>query len=319
MDMYRMHGATEAGVPMESIGRRPLGRLIAKRRWLGKGVVSAASAKHDATRVARLRTGIMESSGGGVSGRVALVTGAGAPDGIGFATARLLAEAGAKVAITSTTTRIFDRLKALPAEDAAKAAFAADLAKPKPAHDLVAAVKQRFGRLDILVNNAGMLQTGRKGKASPVARIGDDEWHDALAINLDTCFFVTRAAIPLMLRRRYGRIVNIASVSGPLVIYPNGGAYGAAKAAMTGYTRALAFELGSRGITANAVAPGWIDTGSSTEIERRAGRATPIGRPGRPEEVGAVALFLASEQASYLTGQVIVVDGGNIIQEIKGS
>lgn len=255
----------------------------------------------------------------GVKGRVALVTGAGAADGIGFAAAKLLAAAGAKVAITSTTKRIFERLEELPTEDENKAAFTADLSEDKQAAALVAAVKKRFGRLDILVNNAGMLQTGRASKASRVERISDDEWRRSLAINLDTCFFVTRAAIPLMLRKKYGRIVNVSSVSGPLVTFMKGGAYGTAKAAMMGYTRSLALELAPHGITANAIAPGWIDTGSSTEVERRAGRATPTKRPGKPEEIGAVALFLASEGASYLTGQLIVVDGGNLLQEIKGA
>jgi 3-oxoacyl-[acyl-carrier protein] reductase len=253
------------------------------------------------------------------TGRVALVTGAGAADGIGFSAAKLLAEAGAKVAITATTKRIQERLKELPCAAASKAAFIADLTDEKAARDLVAGVKKRFGRLDILINNAGMLQTGHANRASRVDRINDAEWRRALALNLDTCFFVTRAAVPFMLRGRYGRIVNISSVSGPLVTFPRGGAYGTAKAAMTGYTRSLALELGKMGITANAIAPGWIDTGSATAKERRAGRNTPKGRSGRPEEVGAVACFLASEAASYVTGQLIVVDGGNIIQEIKGS
>ncbi len=261
----------------------------------------------------------MATKGNGYEGRVALVTGAGAADGIGFAAAKLLAEAGAKVAITSTTRRIQDRLKELPGTADSKAAFAADLSDDKQARALVAAVKKRFGRLDILINNAGMIQTGKKNTASPVERIDDDEWRRALALNLDTCFFVTRAAVPIMQRQKYGRIVNVSSVSGPLVTFPKGGAYGTAKAAMMGYTRSLALELAPLGITANAIAPGWIATGSQSAKEKRAGRNTPAGRSGQPEEVGAVAWFLAGESASYVTGQLIVVDGGNIIQEIKGN
>jgi 3-oxoacyl-[acyl-carrier protein] reductase len=261
----------------------------------------------------------MRTKGNGFEGRVALVTGAGAADGIGFAAAKLLAEAGAKIAITSTTKRIQDRLRELPGAAASKAAHIADLSDSAQAKALVTAVKKQFGRLDILINNAGMIQTGKKNTASRVESIDDDEWRRALALNLDTCFFVTRAAVPLMQRQRYGRIVNVSSVSGPLVTFPKGGAYGTAKAAMTGYTRSLALELASQGITANAIAPGWIATGSQSAKERRAGRNTPAGRSGRPEEVGAVACFLASEGASYVNGQLIVVDGGNIIQEIKGN
>jgi len=261
----------------------------------------------------------MKTKGNGYEGRVALVTGAGAADGIGFAAAKLLAEAGAKVAITSTTKRIQDRLKELPGAAGSKAAFIADLSSNAEAKALVAAVKKQFGRLDILINNAGMIQTGKKNTASRVESIDDDEWRRALALNLDTCFFVTRAAVPIMQRQRYGRIVNVSSVSGPLVTFPKGGAYGTAKAAMMGYTRSLALELASLNITANAIAPGWIATGSQSAKEKRAGRNTPVRRSGRPEEVGAVAWFLAGESASYVNGQLIVVDGGNIIQEIKGN
>ncbi len=256
----------------------------------------------------------------GVVDRVALVTGAGSADGIGFATAAALAGAGARVVITSTTRRIFDRLAGLPSsKDDRKAAFVADLTDAKAAKRLVADVVKRFGRIDILVNNAGMIQTGKRAKSSLVHQIDDAEWRRTFEINMDTCFYVTRAAIPHMLKRKYGRIVNISSVSGPLVIFPRGGAYGAAKAAMTGLTRALAHELAGKGITANAVAPGWIATASSSAWEIKAGRNTPTGRSGRPEEVAALALFLAGEEASYVNGQMIVVDGGNTIQEYKGA
>jgi len=253
----------------------------------------------------------------GVSGRVALVTGAGSAGGIGFATAKFLAKAGAKVAITSTTKRIDDRLRELRGP-AARAAFIADLTDPDAVAALVAAVNARLGKIDILVNNAGMVQTGVNEPAKLFHKVTEAEWRRTLDINLDTCFRVTKAVLPQMLRREYGRIVNIASVTGPLVTNPKSAGYSAAKAAMVGLTRALAIEVADNGITVNAVAPGWIETESSSKQEVIAGKNTPIGRSGRPAEVGAVALFLASVEASYVTGQMIVVDGGNSIQEYKG-
>jgi 3-oxoacyl-[acyl-carrier protein] reductase len=254
----------------------------------------------------------------GVRDQPALVTGAGSEAGIGFATARLLALQGARVAITSTTKRIFDRLAELPGDPGRHVAFTADLTLPDAAEGLVEAVRRSFGRIDILVNNAGMTQLGRRETSSLFQRISDVEWAYKLEINLNTAFRVTRAVLPQMMRRRYGRIVQIASVTGPLVSNPHSAGYGAAKAAMVGMSRALALEVAGRGITVNAVAPGWIATASSTKQEITAGNNTPIGRSGTAEEVAHVALFLASKAASYVTGQMIVVDGGNSIQEYKG-
>lgn len=253
-----------------------------------------------------------------LKGQVALVTGAGSADGIGFATATILAQRGARVAITSTTDRIATRLAELDAADTDKFAMAADLTRERQVERLLVRVLKKFGRIDILVNNAGMIQTGERAKASRVQDVTTDEWKRAIDINLNTCFYVTRSVLPHMLRQRYGRIVNIASVTGPVVTYDRSAAYSAAKAAMVGYTRAAALDVGRRNVTVNAVAPGWIATASSSKMEIEAGKRTPVGRPGNAAEVAAVAAFLASREASYVTGQMIVVDGGNTIQEHKG-
>jgi 3-oxoacyl-[acyl-carrier protein] reductase len=253
----------------------------------------------------------------GVTGRTAIVTGAGSADGIGFATARLLLAAGARVAITSTTGRIHDRLTELGAGPDRAFAQAADLTVPEQVADLVAAVQSRLGNIDILVNNAGMTQVGGDVPGGRLSQMSEAGWDYGIAINLKTCFLMTRAVLPGMMERRYGRIVQMSSVTGPLVGIAGSSVYAAAKAGMLGMTRALAIEAGSFGITVNCVGPGWIQTGSSSEAEIVAGRHTPVGRPGTPAEVGHAAVFLASEEASYITGQMLVVDGGNIIQEYK--
>jgi 3-oxoacyl-[acyl-carrier protein] reductase len=255
----------------------------------------------------------------GVKGRVALVTGAGSARGIGFACAKALAAAGARVAITSTTKRILRRRDELPCASADTLAVIADLTKAADVKRLVEETNRTLGPIEIVVNNAGMVQTGHRMRHGRAHDMSDEEFQHHLDLNLKTCFAVTRAVLPAMMRRRYGRIVNIASVTGPLVINPKSSGYGTAKAAMVGYTRAVAIDVASKGITVNAVAPGWIASGSASKKEMVAGAQTPVGRSGTPDEVAALALFLASEQASYITGQMVVVDGGNSIQEFKGS
>jgi 3-oxoacyl-[acyl-carrier protein] reductase len=251
----------------------------------------------------------------GVEGRVALVTGAGSADGIGFATARLLRARGARVAITSTTDRIFERLDELGCDDQSYAGTA-DLTDSTKVTALIEAVEDTLGPIDIVINNAGMVQVGREEPWSSLVDVSEESWRYLMDINLTSVFLVTKALLPGMLKRRYGRIVQMSSVTGPVVGIEGGAPYGAAKAALLGMARSLAIEAGP-GVTVNCIGPGWIKTSATEEDDIIAGNHTPAGRPGTPEEVGHVAVFLASEEASYITGQLIVVDGGNTIQEYK--
>ena len=252
----------------------------------------------------------------GVAGKVALVTGAGSAGGIGLACARALLHAGASVAITSTTARIFERQAEF---GAGSQAAIADLTRQAEVEALVAGVQAALGPVDILVNNAGMQQSGIDHARRPLSDLPDATWEFGLAISLTSAFRMCRAVLPGMQARGFGRIVQMSSVTGPLVGIDGSGSYAAAKAGLMGMTRVMAIETGGYGVTVNAVGPGWIATDSSSKAELRAGRHTPLQRPGTPAEVAHAVLFLAAEEASYITGQLIVVDGGNTLQEVKGT
>ncbi len=248
-----------------------------------------------------------------LAGKVALVTGAGAGDGIGFACAQMLQKAGARVAVTSTTARIADR-----AADLGCFGHQADLTDPAQVAALFGAVNEALGPVEILVNNAGMVQTGTRVKRGRLGDLSDADWAHHMGLNIGITFYCIRAALPAMRGAGWGRIINMASVTGPVVTIDGSSGYATAKAAITGMTRSVALEYGREGITCNAVLPGWIATGSSSAKERRAGRATPVGRPGSPAEVAACVAFLASDEAAYVNGAMLVVDGANTLQELKG-
>jgi 3-oxoacyl-[acyl-carrier protein] reductase len=250
-----------------------------------------------------------------LSGQVALVTGAGSIDGIGFATAHALAADGACVVITSTSDRIHDRVREIEAAGGTAIGVVADLMTHGEAMRVARTALAVNGRIAVCVNNAGMVAVGGSLTVATLQGTSDAQWTDSLHRNLTTCFTVTRAVLPAMMEHRYGRVVNVASTSGAVQAFVGDVGYHAAKAGMVGFTRAVALECAAHGVTVNAVAPGWIATGSQSAAEQRAGALAPVGRSGTPAEVAAAIRFLADPAAAYVTGQVLVVDGGNSLPE----
>ncbi len=250
--------------------------------------------------------------------KVCLVTGAGSPNGIGFAAAKIVGLQGAKVLLVATTDRIFDRAEELKTLGIEAKGYIADLMDREQVRNLISAIIEEFHTIDILVNNAGMTQVGIPEDFSNFNKMSDEEWDFSIGRNLTICYNVTRAVLKHMIENNYGRIVNVSSVTGPIVSSPGTSAYSAAKAGVIGMSRGIAIEVAKNNIMINNVLPGWIASGSQTKEEAIAGQNTPIGRSAKPEEVGHMIAFLCSEQASYITGQNFVVDGGNVLQEYKG-
>jgi len=238
-----------------------------------------------------------------LSGKTALVTGA--SGGLGGAIARALHAQGAKVVLSGTRRDALDQLAAELKERAQIAL--ADLADTESVEGLVPAAETMLGALDILVNNAGVTRDNL------FMRMKDAEWDTVLAVNLTAAFRLSRAALKGMMRRRHGRIINITSIVG-VTGNPGQGNYAAAKAGMIGMSKALAAEVASRGITVNCIAPGFIAspmTDTLTDKQREAILASvPMGRLGAAADIGAAAVYLASQEAAYVTGQTLHVNGG---------
>ena len=242
-----------------------------------------------------------------LQGRVALVTGG--SRGIGAAVAQALAMAGAAVTVCARNGEAAAATAAAIAAQGGKAlGVAADVSRAADTERIVATCVERFGQLDILVNNAGITRDGL------ALRMKDEDWCDVLAVNLNGAFYCARAALRAILKQKQrGRIINIGSVVGSMG-NPGQANYVASKAGLIGLTKALAREVASRGVTVNAVAPGFIDTDMTASLSnavKETYRAQiPLARFGTPAEVAAAVAFLASDSAAYITGQVLHVNGG---------
>lgn len=241
-----------------------------------------------------------------LSGQVALVTGA--SRGIGRAIATRLAACGASVAgIARTVEGLEETLKAIRDAGGTAEGYAANVADPADVNRVVEAVEARFGKIQVLVNNAGITRDGL------VLRMEDDAWDDVIDTNLKGTFLFSRAVGAIMMRGRYGRIINISSVSG-LMGNPGQANYSASKAGVIGFSRTIARELAARNITVNVIAPGFITTDMTDalpdKIKSEVKDRVPLRRLGNPEDIADLACYLAGAGAGYLTGQVIAVDGG---------
>ncbi len=238
--------------------------------------------------------------------QVAVVTGA--SQGLGKAIAIALGQSGAKVlCLARNADKLADTVKEIEAVGGIGHAVPCDVTDRQAAADAINGAKEQHGRLDILVNNAGITRD------KLMRGMSDEEWDDVIATNLTSCFVCSRAAAGIMRRAKYGRIINMASISG-VMGNPGQANYSASKAGMIGLTRTLSKELISRGVTVNAVAPGFIASEMTAELGdavlQEIKNRIPAKRVGQPEEVAATVLFLASPDAGYISGQTIVIDGG---------
>ena len=238
--------------------------------------------------------------------RIAVITGA--SRGIGECSAKLIAKQGRHVVLVARKADTLEKVKAdIEAAGGTASVKTCDIGDGAALTDLMEKIADEYGRLDVLVNNAGMTQDGL------LLRMSDEQFDDVIRVNLRSAFITCRCAVRWMMRGKFGRIVNIASVAGTV---GNAGQanYSASKAGLIGLTKSLAKEMASKNITANVVAPGFIDTAMTSDlppqVKEGAKQLTPMRRFGKPEEIASAVAYLASDEASYTTGQVLAVDGG---------
>ena len=244
-----------------------------------------------------------------LEGRVALVTGA--SQGIGYATALTLARRGAGIAVAARSQQKLEELvAAITAAGGKAAAFPMDVADEEQVKSAIKSAIAHFGKIDILVNNAGITRD------QLVMRMKRADWDAVLATNLTSAYLCIQSVIPSMLKQRWGRIINISSVFGQMGQAGQAN-YAASKAGLIGLTMAIAREVASRNITSNAIAPGFIETSMtsvlSDEFKQAAVKQIPLGRVGTPDDVANAVAFLASDEASYITGHVLNVNGGMLM------
>ena len=250
-----------------------------------------------------------------LEGRSAIVTGAGR--GIGAGIARVFAREGARVLIATRTASRGEKVaRGIAKAGGVAAAMATDVADPRQVRDMIGEARRRYGSVDIVVHNAGVFPS------SPVVRMREAEWDHVLDTNLKSLFLIARAVLPHMIRRRHGRIVVTSSISGPRVAMPGWTHYCASKAGVNGFIKAAALETAGHGVTVNGVEPGNIrirepGTRAARLHEETMKPAIPMGELGTPEDIAHAALYLASNEARYVTGQTIVVDGGQTVAESR--
>ena len=237
--------------------------------------------------------------------KIAIVTGAG--HGIGREIALSLARNGAEVVVTDVSDAIFEVGRQIEAFGAKALPIKCDVTELEQAKSVEECVAGTYDRIDILVNNAGIYPS------KPFLEMTADDWNRVLRINLNGAFHCSKVVLPMMVKRRYGKIVNIASIAGAVVAFQNLVHYSASKAAVAGFTKSLALEVAQYGINVNAVAPGPIDVGTvaqGTAMYEQLIKTIPLGRMGLPRDIANLVVFLVSDDSSFITGQCIVSDGG---------